>query len=234
MTEVKKSGASQTVKPVTEDDLAKINRFTLAALTAEDVFTFDVNACDTQADRDYEQFSKAALDKLAELFIGKTVIFDHTWSAGRQTARIYDSQVIQDGEVHRLRLSIYMLTGEDTQAVRSAICGGILREVSVGCAVRRAVCSVCGKEYGECGHRKGERYGGTLCTAILEDPVDAYELSFVAVPAQRDAAVTKMAGVVLHKTDKELEQEAEATETRKRQIAQAMARVDLYEKMTKI
>lgn len=234
MTEVKKSGASQTVKAVTEDDLAKINRFTLAALTAEDVFTFDVNACDTQVDRDCEQFSKASLDKLAELFIGKTVIFDHAWSAGGQTARIYDAQVVQDGEIYRLRLSIYMLMGEETQGLRNAICGGILREVSVGCAVSRAVCSICGKEYGECGHRKGERYGGALCTAILEDPADAYELSFVAVPAQRDAAVTKMAGVVLHKTDQELEQEAAAAKSHERQIAQARARADLYEKMTNI
>ena len=234
MTEVKKSGASQQVRPVTEEDLAKINRFALAELTAEEVFTFSVNACDTQVDRDYEQFSKASLDKLAELFIGKTVIFDHAWSAGGQTARIYDAQVVQDGEIYRLRLGVYMLMGEDTQGVRNAICGGILREVSVGCAVSRISCSICGKEYSECGHKRGELYDGVLCAAVLEDPTDAYELSFVAVPAQRDAAVTKMAGVVLQKTDKELEQEAEATETRKRQLAQARARADLYKKMTKM
>lgn len=241
MTEVKKSGSSQQVRPVTADDLAKINRFTLTALTAEEVFTFSVNACDTQVDRDGEQFSKAALDKLAALVIGKTVIFDHEWSAGNQTARVYDAQVVQDGEIYRLRLDIYMLMGEETQSVRRAIRGGILREVSVGCAVRRAVCSVCGEDYGTCGHRKGESYGGVLCIVVLEDPTDAYELSFVAVPAQRNAGVTKAAGAILFKSDSEQKPGGEPPPAdpaddpeRAKQLAQAKARVKLMEQTTNI
>jgi hypothetical protein len=58
----------------------------------------------------------------------------------------------------------------------------------------RSVCSICGGEYGACGHRKGEYYEGQLCCAILRDPVDAYEFSFVAVPAQREAGVLKGLG----------------------------------------
>jgi hypothetical protein len=73
----------------------------------------------------------------------------------------------------------------------AAIKGGILKEVSVGCAISKAVCSICGKEYGTCGHQKGNAYNGKLCFADLCDPTDAYEMSFVAVPAQRDAGVTK-------------------------------------------
>lgn len=56
------------------------------------------------------------------------------------------------------------------------------------------MCSVCGSEYGTCGHHKGESYDGVICCAILKDPVDAYEFSFVAVPAQRDAGVLKALG----------------------------------------
>ena len=37
----------------------------------------------------------------------------------------------------------------------------------------------------------GRQYDGKLCTAVLEDPTDAYEWSFVAVPAQREAGVLK-------------------------------------------
>lgn len=258
MTEVKKSGSSQQVRPVTADDLAKINRFALTALAAQDVFTFSVNACDTQVDRDGEQFSKAALDKLAVLFVGKTVIFDHEWSAGNQTARIYDAQVVQDGEIYRLRVDVYMLMDEDTEGVRRAIRGGILREVSVGCAVSRALCSVCGKDYGTCGHRKGESYDGVLCTVTLEDPTDAYELSFVAVPAQRGAGVTKAAGISLCRSDAEAAgattpQSAQGADSspgkgsqgsapgdgageqeRAKQLALAKARVELMDKITKI
>ena len=71
---------------------------------------------------------------------------------------------------------------------------GIKKEVSVGCAMGRAICSVCGSEYGSCGHQKGEHYEGMLCCAILKDPVDAYEFSFVAVPAQPNAGVLKGLG----------------------------------------
>lgn len=50
-------------------------------------------------------------------------------------------------------------------------------------------CSICGKE--NCEHHGGERYDGKLCFFTLLDPVDAYEWSFVAVPAQRKAGVIK-------------------------------------------
>ena len=37
----------------------------------------------------------------------------------------------------------------------------------------------------------GQRYGDKLCHVVLGDVTDAYEWSFVAVPAQREAGVTK-------------------------------------------
>ena len=76
-------------------------------------------------------------------------------------------------------------------AAEEAIDGGILREVSVGCAMGKALCSICGQEYGTCCHRKGETYEGEVCICELHDPVDAYEMSFVAVPAQPGSGVTK-------------------------------------------
>ena len=64
----------------------------------------------------------------------------------------------------------------------------------MGCGMGLGVCSICGSEYGTCGHRKGEYYDGQLCCAILKEPLDAYEFSFVAVPAQRNAGVLKALG----------------------------------------
>lgn len=61
----------------------------------------------------------------------------------------------------------------------------------MGCAMARSYCSVCGAEYGSCAHRKGVTYDGKLCLAVLAEPTDAYEFSFVAVPAQREAGVLK-------------------------------------------
>ena len=71
---------------------------------------------------------------------------------------------------------------------------GIKKEVSVGCAVNRLRCSICGEDLkkGACRHQKGKTYDGRLCCTVLDDPYDAYEWSFVAVPAQREAGVIKM------------------------------------------
>ena len=60
--------------------------------------------------------------------------------------------------------------------------------------MRRSTCSICGADYGSCEHRKGESYGGQTCVAVLCEPEDAYEFSFVAVPAQKQAGVLKRLG----------------------------------------
>lgn len=175
-------------------DLALINAQTLRELKAEEVFTFRVAAADTQVDRDFEHFSKACLEKLAELYVGKPFITDHQWSSGNQVARVYAGAVEDAGNgVSRLILSCYMLRSEATRPIIDAIEAGINREVSVGVAVKSAVCSICGtdKANGYCEHRPGKSYDGKLCTVELGDPVEAYEVSFVAVPAQREAGVVK-------------------------------------------
>lgn len=101
-----------------------------------------------------------------------------------------------------------MVRTESGRDLIAEIEGGIKREVSVGCAVERAVCSICGGDLrtGDCGHRKGQEYGGRLCFANLEGASDAYEFSFVAVPAQPLAGVIKGAG--RHTSLKELVRQA--------------------------
>lgn len=85
----------------------------------------------------------------------------------------------------------YLLRTEGNRELIAAIEGGIKKEVSVGCAVERSVCSICGEEFHTCPHEKGAEYGGRRCWAELVGASDAYEWSFVAVPAQRNAGVMK-------------------------------------------
>jgi len=174
-----------------ERQLAEINRHAKSPLRAEEVYVFAVRLCDDRPDRDFERFDKAALTVLAELFVGKTGILDHDWSAENQMGRIFRTQVVEEADCAWLKAWVYMLRSEKTASLIREIEASIKKEVSVGCAVGRTVCSVCGESYGDCTHRKGESYGGELCTAVLCDPVDAYEFSFVAVPAQRSAGVVK-------------------------------------------
>lgn len=183
------------------DDMALINRWTRKTLAPEEVYTFCVVLCDNEIDRDYERFSVAALEELAVLFVGKTGIFDHRASAKEQTARIYAAAVERDptrttsaGEPYTfLKAKAYMPRTAKYEDLIADIDAGIKKEVSVGCRVRSKTCSVCAADTrgAPCAHRQGTRYDGALCHTVLGEATDAYEWSFVAVPAQPGAGVTK-------------------------------------------
>lgn len=165
------------------------------------MYTFTVTLCDNDVDRDYEVFTADALKGLADLFLGKTGIFDHNPTAKNQSARIYKTWFEEDkerktafGEAYAcLKARAYILRNEKNKSLIEEIEGGIKKEVSVSCNMKNMACSVCGKDMrlSSCEHRKGRIYGGKLCYGVLSDPADAYEWSFVAVPAQRSAGVTK-------------------------------------------
>lgn len=199
-----KEAAVAAVGQVSGEDLELINALARRELKAEEVYTFAVRLCDNEIDRDGERFDEDTLEELGKLFVGVSGVFDHQWSAKGQAARIYRTQVVreesltEDGRPYRyLKGWAYMMRTGENEALIAEIDGGIKREVSVGCAVERVVCSVCGQELGQCGHEKGEEYGGKVCHGILTGAADAYEWSFVAVPAQRKAGVVKSAGARL-------------------------------------
>ena len=64
----------------TPQELELINNYTVKPLSADEVYTFGIVLCDNEIDRDFERFDIPALEKLAELFVGKTGIFDHSMS----------------------------------------------------------------------------------------------------------------------------------------------------------
>ena len=185
--------------PLTPSDLDAINALAKAQLTEDQIYTFAVRLCDNEVDRDYERFPRASLEALAKLFVGKSGIFDHQWSAKGQAARLYKTEVVEEpGQTTGagdsacwLKGYAYMVRTEANQDLIAEIEGGIKKEISVGCAVNRSTCSICGSVAGSCGHRRGQVYDGQLCFFNLEEPADAYEWSFVAVPAQRKAGVVK-------------------------------------------
>ena len=184
-------------------DLELIGGLARRPLKPEEVYTFSVRLCDNEIDRDFERFTVRTLEQLAPLFVGKAGIFDHQWSAWGQAARIYKTEIVREsGRTTRagdgycwLKGCAYMVRTDGNRDLIAEIEGGIKKEVSVGCAVEHAVCSVCGcdRTQTDCGHEKGQEYGGQLCWADLEGARDAYEFSFVAVPAQPAAGVVKTA-----------------------------------------
>ena len=184
-----------------DEELELIGRFARKKLSRDELYTFSLILCDNEIDRDNEKFTVDALHKLAELFVGKTGIFDHNMKSKDQTARIYAAQVMTDetrktadGEVYTYILAkAYTVRTEKNKDLIAEIDAGIKKETSVGCSVKEIKCSICGKDIKTqgCEHRKGKIYGGKLCCYLLNDPADAYEWSFVAVPAQKNAGIVK-------------------------------------------
>ena len=83
---------------ITEDDLKKINKYTLTPITAEEVFTFKAVIADNeQDDRNFMPFNLRALQDLKKLYPGKTMLKDHDRKSDNQIARVYDTLNVNGG-----------------------------------------------------------------------------------------------------------------------------------------
>lgn len=206
--------ASVSPLDISDSDLRKINKYTLSPVTADDVFIFKAVIADNeQDDRNYMPFNLKALQDLVKLYPGKTMIMDHARKAQNQIGRIFDAELIQSahkttelGELHtELTAKIYMIKTESNKDLIAEIVGGIKKEVSTSTVPGKMICSICGtdnmKTY--CRHWPGLEYDvydetgkstKQRCKMLLHGAKEAYELSFVAVPAQPRAGTHKSVG----------------------------------------
>lgn len=199
---------------ITDEDLKKINKYTLSPVSAEDVFIFKATIADNeQDDRNYMPFNLKALQDLKKLYPGKTMLKDHSRRADNQIARIYDTELVQNankqtelGELHtELHAKIYMIKTDSNKDLIAEIVGGIKKEVSTSTMPEKMVCNICGTDNMEkyCRHWPGVEYtvedgsasgSKKRCKMLLHGAKEAYELSFVAVPAQPRASTHKSVG----------------------------------------
>ena len=196
---------------ISDEELQLINTYTRRKLEKDEVYAFSVVLCDNDIDRDGERFTVESLFALEKLFVGKTGIIDHNPSAKNQTARIFactveavEGKKTQTGDDYfRLKARAYMPKSEKNKEFILALDSGIIKEVSVGCAVEEVICNICGEKSDLCPHKKGEKYGSKICCGELTNPYDAYEFSFVAIPSQKQAGVTKSASIYGKESDME-------------------------------
>ena len=184
-----------------DEALSLINKLSRKELKKDEVYIFNVTLCDNEIDRDFEVFSKKSLEELSVLFNGKTGISDHSMRSSDQTARIFKTYTekipgrrTKYGEEYvALKAQAYMIRTKKNEDLIKEIDAGIKKEVSISCAAAEHICSVCGENTAakRCKHIKGKTYDGKICFHFLTGITDAYEWSFVAVPAQREAGVTK-------------------------------------------
>lgn len=200
--EIVKKGINIESLEINDDELELINKLAIEPLTKEQIFTYKVALCNNAIDRDYEVFPISALETMATLFIGKTFVKDHNPKTDNQIGRIYATELKKDEnnivnetgeEFTQLIAKCYMIKSEKNDDLISEIKAGIKKEVSISCSVQEVTCSVCGanQRKGICEHKKGQEYKNKKCFYSLKNPTDAYEVSFVAIPAQPQAGVTK-------------------------------------------
>lgn len=199
-----------TIEPqeVTASDLAKINKYTLTPLTADEVFVFKSMIGDNETDdRNAEPFNAAAIKDMVRLYKGRPVIKDHYRKADNQVARIYDTEIVTEDKTTgagepfvKMVAKSYMVRTSSNADLIKEIQAGIKKEVSTGIRPKKLICNVCGtdnmKAY--CPHWPGREYDKdgvkTRCLLTIDGVKEAYELSLVAVPAQPRAGTFKNYG----------------------------------------
>lgn len=190
----------KSTSEITDEQLDKISVFSRRGMNRDEVFIFPLTLCNNVVDRDFERFPLASLKAMSQMFIGMTGIFDHSPKAENQAARIFDTEIVQSGQsteygepFTELKAWAYMVRCNKNVDLILEIDAGIKKEISVGLEVEKQVCCICGRDQktDSCGHRAGAEYDGKLCYYELVNPTDAFEWSFVAVPAQRGAGVAK-------------------------------------------
>lgn len=222
--------ASVSPLECTDEDLKKINKYTLAPVKAEDVFIFKATMADNeQDDRNYMPFNLKALQDLKKLYPGKTMLKDHSRRADNQIARVYDTELVQNankktelGELHtELVAKIYMIKTDSNKDLIAEIMGGIKKEVSTSTVPNKMICNICNGDGRKCRHWPGAEYTvedgsptGTKkrCKMLLDGAKEAYELSFVAVPAQPRAGTHKSIG--FNKSVEDIEEATPENETK--------------------
>lgn len=167
----------------TPEDINKINSLIRNKVNPEDVYIFSVTLCNNDLDKDYEKFSREALDDLADMFIGKT--------SGDSKARIFDTwlekldgkETIDGEQFYQLKAKAFILKTDENIPLITDIETGIKKEVSISCSVNSRICSICNSdsEKAICNHMPGNKYEDTIAYRILSNIGEAYEFDFVNI-----------------------------------------------------
>lgn len=181
------------------DDISLINKIAPVHLEANQVYVRSMYLCSTQpCPSDGCQFTRRALDQIAALIIGQSVLAGHN-RASLPIARFYKSVVEQRGKddsgeaVFFVRAWFYwMRDTADAEDLLVNIDGGIYREVSLSWRYSSWYCSLCQSKNSECGHRTGELIDGKRCFRMIDQVTEVLEGSLVYKAADTN---TTLAGI---------------------------------------
>lgn len=180
---------------VSDDDLAKINKFTVKPVESKDVVVYTALLIDDKITRNHTQYNKDFQSMLLSLpagegnFIGSPILFgenkDHQHTASSQVGRIFDAwQVVSKEKNYGVMAKIYLLK-ETNEDLINKINSGVLKEMSISTKVEMPLCSICRQNVSVCDHTPGQNG----CHIIMSGKGFVAEASFVAVPGSNSAKI---------------------------------------------
>lgn len=203
-------GAIGGLKTPTDEQLARINTFTLSPKTADQVAVFETLSANTLPDRDDDFFTEETIREFAALPepygpTGKSYMTGHDYS-GMPVARIFGTGVrddVTDAEGKAIDATfltneVYIPRTPENEALINSIDFGINWAVSVGVMLDAMNCSICSKTmhtmwgWSVCdeGHVKGSYYDPN------SDETDSYGYPMERQPSDKGVvkAMGKMEG----------------------------------------
>lgn len=178
---------------ITDQDLAKIQRFALKELKSEELAVFRMNLCNDQIDRHASRFPEKELKAINRMIVGKPTMVNHDMSA-LPRGRFFDSRmaigptgtqsISTSTDALFVQPSTYMLREPENESFIRNIEAGIYSGTSIGFAFDTPECSVCNCDLRVCAHWPGEDYDGEICHYIMHDVRDVFEGSIVPLGSQ--------------------------------------------------
>lgn len=177
----------------------KIDALSLSSLPPEKWRVITGVAADQKTDRGAERFSQRALDRLLSLAIQNKIPLlmdgskDHEWAQKNVYGLVFDGDTA-DGTLN-YKIAIPVI--EKTKPVLEAIMAGLYNKLSVGFALdpQNYMCSSCGKSMFSmaCNHMPGmqDSKTGQMVHAVIDNVLDNFEVSGVAVPMQPEAHIRR-------------------------------------------
>lgn len=182
---------------ISPEDLKRIHRFSSVPLRADQVYVRSMLVASNQpCDSDGCQFTRNALEQIAERIVGQSVLSGHN-RASLPLARFFKADVISAGQNNGasqdgVRAWFYWL--RDTSGSKDLLLnidGGIYREVSLSWRFNRWHCSICHSENGQCSHQVGKTYQGKTCYRVIDSILDVLEGSLVYKGADSNTVLNR-------------------------------------------
>lgn len=188
---------------ISPEDIGLINKIAPVSLSARQVYARSMYLCSSQpCPADGCQFTRKALEQIAGLIIGQSVLTGHN-RASLPIARFYKATVEQRGineamePVYFVRAWFYWL--RDTKGADDLLLnidGGIYREVSLSWRYSSWQCSICQSKNSECGHRTGELIDGKRCYRLIDQVSEVLEGSLVYKAADTNTTLAGVRGIM--------------------------------------